>query len=191
MGNCVLKNSSHKANSSASFTTGSSQDGSMENSVVDGFEAGPVKRIRRPLTSRSVLNVQTDDLGQLYYLGKELGRGQFGVIRECSDRLTGELFACKSISKLKLTREQDVRDVRREIEILRLLSGHPNIVSLKGVYEDKAYVHIVMELCQGGELFNEIVKKGLYSEAEAAHLLKSLVEVVKYCNDMGVMHRDL
>lgn len=71
------------------------------------------------------------------------------------------------------------------------LSEQPNVVQIKGTYEDSLFVHLVMELCAGGELFDRIVAKGHYSEREAAKLIKTIVGVVEYCHSLGVMHRDL
>lgn len=71
------------------------------------------------------------------------------------------------------------------------LPVHPNIVRLKAVYEDNEAVHLVMELCEGGELFDRIVARGHYSERAAATVAKTVAEVVKMCHDNGVMHRDL
>lgn len=71
------------------------------------------------------------------------------------------------------------------------LSEHPNVVRIKGTYEDAVLVHIVMELCAGGELFDRIVHKGHYSEKEAAKLIATIVGVVESCHSLGVMHRDL
>lgn len=82
-------------------------------------------------------------------------------------------------------------DVKREILILQHLSGQPNIVEFKGAYEDLQNVHLVMELCLGGELFDRITAKGSYSESEAASIFRQVVNVVHACHFMGVMHRDL
>lgn len=71
------------------------------------------------------------------------------------------------------------------------LSEYPCVVRIKGAYEDNVFVHLVMELCGGGELFDRIVEKGHYSEKEAAKLMKTVVEVVEACHSLGVMHRDL
>ncbi|KAF9619710.1 hypothetical protein IFM89_009052 [Coptis chinensis] len=79
--------------------------------------------------------------------------GQFGIIRSCSDKLTGEVLACKSIAKETLVTAEDLHSIKLEIEIMARLSRHPNVVDLKAVYDDENYVHIVMELCAGGELF--------------------------------------
>ncbi|KAJ7550726.1 hypothetical protein O6H91_07G114800 [Diphasiastrum complanatum] len=146
------------------------------------------KSILGPIT---VLDESTDDVKLHYDLGPELGRGQFGVIRFCTNKHTGENFACKSIAKGRLCRQKDIDDIRREIQIMRQLVGQPNIVELKDVYEDHTWVHLVMELCEGGELFDSIVHKKVYSEKEAAAICKTLMEALAYCHKCGVIHRDL
>ncbi|GLU19336.1 hypothetical protein SLE2022_355920 [Rubroshorea leprosula] len=124
-------------------------------------------------------------------LGRELGRGEFGVTYLCTDVKSGDKFACKSISKKKLRTAVDIDDVKREVEIMKHLPKHPNIVSLKDTYEDDGAVHIVMELCEGGELFDRIVARGHYTERAAAVVMRTIVEVVQVCHKHGVMHRDL
>ncbi|XP_041997065.1 calcium-dependent protein kinase 20-like isoform X2 [Salvia splendens] len=109
----------------------------------------------------------------------------------CTDKATGERLACKSISKKKLRTSVDIDDVRREVEIMRKLPKHPNIVSLKDAYEDDHAVHLVMELCEGGELFDRIVSRGHYTERAAAAVTRTIVEVIQVCHEHGVMHRDL
>ncbi|KAG9148277.1 hypothetical protein Leryth_012231 [Lithospermum erythrorhizon] len=126
-----------------------------------------------------------------YELGRELGRGEFGVTYLCTDKELGDTFACKSISKNKLLTRVDIEDVRREVEIMKHLPKHPNIVSLKDTYEDDNAVHIVMELCEGGELFDRIVAKGHFTERAAAGVTRTIVEVIQICHKHGVMHRDL
>ncbi|MCO5580221.1 hypothetical protein L7F22_034087 [Adiantum nelumboides] len=152
----------------------------------------------------SILPFRTpSDLAALYELGPELGRGQFGIIHKCTSRSSGTLFACKSISKLRLRSIHDIKDVVREINIMRHLSNHVpphddaskaarrSFVHLHEVIEDSAFVHLIIELCSGGELFDRIVKKKYYPEAQAASLMKSLLETLKFCHDLGIMHRDL
>jgi calcium-dependent protein kinase len=119
------------------------------------------------------------DIAERYELGGELGRGEFGVTYLCTDRATREALACKSISKKKLRTAVDVEDVRREVEIMRHLPPHPNIVALRDTYEDGNAVHLVMELCEGGELFDRIVARGHYTERAAAVVTKTIVEVVQ------------
>ncbi|KAK4404879.1 Calcium-dependent protein kinase [Sesamum angolense] len=119
------------------------------------------------------------DIEEFYELGRELGRGEFGVTYLCTDKTTGEVFACKSISKKKLRTRVDIDDVRREVEIMRHLPKHPNIVSLKDTYEDDHAVHLVMELCEGGELFDRIVARGHYTERAAAAVIRTIAEVIQ------------
>ncbi|KAH9611894.1 hypothetical protein KSS87_002619 [Heliosperma pusillum] len=130
-------------------------------------------------------------IGDKYVIGRELGRGEFGVTYLCTDRETKIKLAVKSISKRKLRTAVDVEDVRREVAIMSTLPVHPNIVRLKAVYEDNEAVHLVMELCEGGELFDRIVARGHYSERAAATVAKTVAEVVRMCHDNGVIHRDL
>ncbi|KAJ6761287.1 CALCIUM-DEPENDENT PROTEIN KINASE 34-LIKE [Salix purpurea] len=134
---------------------------------------------------------QISNLKDRYVLGEQLGWGQFGVIRVCTDKLSREVLACKSISKDRLVTSDDARSVKLEIEIMTRLSGHANVVDLKAVYEDEDYVHLIMELCAGGELFHQLEKHGRFSEAEARDLFRHLMQVVLYCHENGVVHRDL
>ncbi|RLN35348.1 calcium-dependent protein kinase 26-like isoform X2 [Panicum miliaceum] len=117
--------------------------------------------------------------------------GQFGTTYQCVEKATGKQFACKSIAKRKLVTDEDVEDVRREIQIMHHLAGHPNVVSIVGAYEDAVAVHLVMELCAGGELFDRIIQRGHYSEKAAAQLARVIIGAVEACHSLGVMHRDL
>ncbi|KAG5561345.1 hypothetical protein RHGRI_004392 [Rhododendron griersonianum] len=139
----------------------------------------------------TILGKQFDDVRQSYRLGKELGRGQFGVTYLCTENSTGHTYACKSILKRKLRTKNDKEDVKKEIQIMQHLSGQQNIVEFKGAYEDRQSVHVVMELCAGGELFDRIIAQGHYSERAASGICRSIVNVVHICHFMGVMHRDL
>ncbi|KAF2612990.1 hypothetical protein F2Q70_00010627 [Brassica cretica] len=155
----------------------------------------PVKEpfIRRNMDNQAyyVLGHKTPNIRDLYTLSRKLGQGQFGTTYLCTEVATGVDYACKSISKRKLISKEDVEDVRREIQIMHHLAGHKNIVTIKGAYEDPLYVHIVMEVCAGGELFDRIIQRGHYSERKAAELTKIVVGVVEACHSLGVMHRDL
>ncbi|XP_013622340.1 PREDICTED: calcium-dependent protein kinase 6-like [Brassica oleracea var. oleracea] len=155
----------------------------------------PVKEpfIRRNMDNQAyyVLGHKTPNIRDLYTLSRKLGQGQFGTTYLCTEVATGVDYACKSISKRKLISKEDVEDVRREIQIMHHLAGHKNIVTIKGAYEEPLYVHIVMEVCAGGELFDRIIQRGHYSERKAAELTKIVVGVVEACHSLGVMHRDL
>ncbi|KAL0336757.1 UNVERIFIED_CONTAM: Calcium-dependent protein kinase [Sesamum calycinum] len=136
-------------------------------------------------------DVKKENIEEKYLVDRELGRGEFGVTYLCIDRETRELLACKSISKRKLRTAVDVEDVRREVAIMKHLPKDSSIVSFKEACEDENAVHLVMELCEGGELFDRIVARGHYTERAAAAVMRTIVEVVQLCHKHGVIHRDL
>ncbi|CAI5508220.1 unnamed protein product [Closterium sp. Naga37s-1] len=144
----------------------------------------------RVLTA-SVLGRPTELLESLYKIGVKLGQGQFGVTYLCTELTTGKEYACKTIAKKKLITAEDVADVKREVAIMHHLAGHKNIVCIKGAYEDAYAVHIVMELCSGGELFDRIIKRGYFSERQAATSIRTIARIVETCHSLGVVHRDL
>ncbi|CAH9136766.1 unnamed protein product [Cuscuta epithymum] len=139
----------------------------------------------------NILPYQTPALNDHYTLGKKLGHGQFGTTYLCTEKASGLDYACKSIPKRKLLCKEDYEDVWREIQIMHHLSESPHVVRIKGTYEDDAIVHLVMDVCRGGELFDRIVSKGHFSERKAAELMKTIAGVVEGCHSLGVMHRDL
>ncbi|GLT62076.1 hypothetical protein SLA2020_347410 [Shorea laevis] len=141
--------------------------------------------------SDTILGKPYEDVKLHYTFGKELGKGQFGVTFLCTENSTGKQYACKTISKKKLLTKNDKEDMRREVQIMQHLSGQPNIVEFKGAFEDRQSVHLVMELCAGGELFDRIIARGHYTEKAAASIFRQIINVVHACHFMGVMHRDL
>ena len=124
---------------------------------------------------------------------KELGHGHYGVVRKCQNRETKEWFAIKSIRKSKVGK---IEVLKREIDILKEVD-HPNIIRLKAVYEDQKYLHLITELCTGGELFDRIIQKtnsaeGHFSERDAAKLIRDICDAIAYCHDVKqIVHRDL
>ncbi|KAI3492427.1 hypothetical protein L1887_42931 [Cichorium endivia] len=123
-------------------------------------------------------------IDQDFERGETIGNGKFGSVVKCRSKVTGEQFACKILPK-------GDEIVHKEVEIMQHLSGHPGVVTLKAVYEDAKSFHLVMELCSGGRLLDQMWKDGLFSEQKAANLIKELMLVLKYCHDMGVIHRDV
>ena len=110
------------------------------------------------------------DFGARYALDKELGKGGFGAVRVARDLKTGKEYACKSIPKelklpgLSAARQAQHQDnIQKEVSMLKNLRGTLNVVHFRKAYEDEAYVHIVMELCTGGELLHRVGRKH-YSE---------------------------
>ncbi|CAI7882864.1 unnamed protein product [Closterium sp. NIES-54] len=126
-----------------------------------------------------------------YAMGKEIGRGSYGVVVECMHRQTGQRFACKIVSKARLKSVLERQVLTQEIALMRALAGHPGIVRLEGVYEDGSDVFMVMEYCNGGELYQKIFHEGKMPEPLAARVFRQLSDAVRYCHARGVMHRDL
>ncbi|MED6130970.1 Calcium-dependent protein kinase 13 [Stylosanthes scabra] len=157
----------------------------------DSSAAGGTGGKKKPPPITVLTGVPKENIEDRYLVDRELGRGEFGVTYLCIDRETRELLACKSISKRKLRTAVDVEDVRREVAIMRHLPRSPSIVSLREACEDDNAVHLVMELCEGGELFDRIVARGHYTERAAAAVARTIVEVVQLCHKHGVIHRDL
>ena len=127
-----------------------------------------------------------------YTVGKELGKGQFGVVHQCQRKQDGEeakVLAVKMIDKSKFDSRQAVEDVRREVLIMKQLRNMENVVEIQDAFEDKKYVYIVMELCEGGELFDRIIKKGKYTEKDAAVLVRQMLKVIAECHLQGIIHR--
>ncbi|KAJ4882973.1 Calcium-dependent protein kinase 17 [Raphanus sativus] len=193
MGNCCSNGRNSGDNGGTRGITDSNAGPTAEASVPTQSKHAPPSP--PPATKQGpigpVLGRPMEDVKSSYSLGKELGRGQFGVTHLCTQKATGQQFACKTIAKRKLVNKEDIEDVRREVQIMHHLTGQPNIVELKGAYEDKHSVHLVMELCAGGELFDRIIAKGHYSERAAASLLRTIVQIIHTCHSMGVIHRDL
>ncbi|KAI5063027.1 hypothetical protein GOP47_0021574 [Adiantum capillus-veneris] len=144
-----------------------------------------------PAPEKSVLNHPFRDVRATYTIGKELGRGALAVTHICTHKISGKQYACKSIPKRKLVHPDDIKDVQREVRIMNHLASISNIVEFEEAYEDKVAVHLIMELCTGGELFDRIVAQGKYTEQAAASICRAIVQVILACHSMSVMHRDL
>jgi serine/threonine protein kinase len=127
-----------------------------------------------------------------YDLGEEIGHGKFGSVRVCRPKAGAgaprggeDEFACKALPK------NGGDTAHREVEIMQHLSGHPGVVTLRAVFEDADAFYLVMELCHGGRLLDEVAREGTLSERRAANVIKELMAVLKYCHEMGVVHRDV
>ncbi|KAJ6774434.1 CDPK-RELATED KINASE 2 [Salix purpurea] len=130
-----------------------------------------------------------------YELGDEVGRGHFGYTCKAKYKkgdLKGHQVAVKVIPKAKMTTAIAIEDVRREVNILRALAGHNNLVQFYDACEDHDNVYIVMELCEGGELLDRILARGgKYEEDDAKAVMIQILNVVAFCHLQGVVHRDL
>jgi len=116
-----------------------------------------------------------------------LGQGHYATVYRGKNLSSEQLVAVKKVSK-KLTR---VDSLKTEVEALRKVSGHPNIVNLYDVYLDNEYMYLVLEMLAGGELFDRIVQSGAYSEHDAAAHMKAIGSALQYMHSRGIVHRDL
>uniref|UniRef100_H0WZM2 non-specific serine/threonine protein kinase n=1 Tax=Otolemur garnettii TaxID=30611 RepID=H0WZM2_OTOGA len=142
-----------------------------------------------PNTSSNVLpivqiNGNATEFGEVYELKEDIGIGSYSVCKQCIHTTTNMEFAVKIIDKSK-------RDPSEEIEILMRYGQHPNIITLKDVFDDGRYVYLVTDLMKGGELLDRILKQKCFSEREASDVLYVITPPVDYLHCQGVVHRDL
>ncbi|KVI02284.1 hypothetical protein Ccrd_019433 [Cynara cardunculus var. scolymus] len=119
----------------------------------------PADQIPGLTRAGSILGIPTKNIEDYYKIGRELGRGKFAVTSLCRDKSTGKKYACKSIPKRRLVTESEKQDLKREVMIMEHLRNQRNVVELKDAFEDKRCVHLVMEYCEGGELFEKMKSK--------------------------------
>ncbi|XP_060772805.1 calcium/calmodulin-dependent protein kinase type II delta 2 chain isoform X10 [Neoarius graeffei] len=124
-----------------------------------------------------------------YQLYEELGKGAFSVVRRCVKISSGQEYAAKIINTKKLS-ARDHQKLEREARICRLLK-HPNIVRLHDSISEEGFHYLVFDLVTGGELFEDIVAREYYSEADASHCIQQILESVHHCHINGIVHRDL
>ena len=126
-----------------------------------------------------------------YDVLKQLGKGGYGKVYEVRSKQTGEIRACKHLSKLNI---KNLEKFRREIEILKKLD-HPNIIKLYEIFESDRSLYMIMEECKGGEIFDRIIQriqaKKMYSERDAANIFQQVMSCIHYCHNHGICHRDL
>jgi calcium-dependent protein kinase len=137
---------------------------------------------------RELITGSLRDVNEFYDIEKkELGHGHYGSVRIGINKSNGKKVAIKTIPKAKVSRPETMR---REIEILKALD-HPNIIRLFDVFESTRHLHLVTELCTGGELFDRIIARGHYSENDAATLVRKIIDAIKHCHERDICHRDL
>lgn len=119
-----------------------------------------------------------------YEVKEDIGVGSYSICKRCVHKASNMEYAVKIIDKSK-------RDPTEEIEILLRYGQHPNIITLKDVYDDGKYVYVVTELMKGGELLDKILRQKFFSEREASAVLFTITKTVEYLHAQGVVHRDL
>ena len=130
-------------------------------------------------------------LTDYYEIIRKLGKGSYGKVYEVKNKTTGEIRACKQLSKSNLS---NLKKFEKEIELL-IKTDHPNIIKLYEVFEDDRFIYLIMEKCNGGELFDRIIihiqSNKMYTEKDAAKIFQQLISAIVYCHDNGIVHRDL
>lgn len=132
-------------------------------------------------------------LTQEFHVGRVIGAGSFGVVRECVEISTQRLYAVKTVPKVPkrgLPTPRYLLKLRTEVEIMQQLGYSLDAVNLKGVYEDDDAIHLVMELCEGGALL-ERIEATKYSEAYIAKILRSILRFISQCHAKGIIYRDV
>lgn len=122
-----------------------------------------------------------------YEVKNQLGTGKFSVVKKIIKKDTKEVYAVKMIDKKICDNEELVK----EVEIMKEINDHPNVIHLIDVYEDSVNFNLVLDLVTGGELFDKIVEYEFYTEKDAADLIYQVASIVKYLHDKNISHRDL
>lgn len=143
------------------------------------------------LGSKLIMIVRVQlDIHKFYDIKELLGTGHFGSVKRAlrKDAKDSQEYAVKSIEKSKINDQLHL--LQRELSLLMMVN-HPNIVKLYEVYEDDRYIYMVMEHCAGGELFEQLMERQRYTEAEAAKIIYCLMSAVSHLHSLKISHRDL
>lgn len=148
-------------------------------------------QLPKPIISPSdfVRVQEIHSLQDLYSVEEVIGEGGFGRVTRVSRKETGAERACKTVN-LKKIGQQETEKLLNEVEILKSLD-HPNITKIYDVFRENNKLHIIQELCCGGDLFDKIMEKGFFSENRAAMYMLDIVSAVMHCHERGIVHRDI
>jgi len=142
-----------------------------------------------PKFCKILKSLTTEDVRDIYTFEKRLGVGKFGVVNQaCLNKDKNKKFAIKSIKIESIMAE--LKLIENELDILMQVD-HPNIIKYYETYNDGEYLHIVTELCTGGELFERIVHKGRFTEQEAAEIMEKILSAISFLHNLGICHRDI
>lgn len=128
----------------------------------------------------------TNNIRDIFDFKEVLGSGSFSEVFLVRERTTGNFYALKCVKKKQLHNS----NLENEIKVLRRIK-HSNVVGLVDFYETRTHYHLVMELVSGGELFDRILDRGVYTEKDASHVVKQVLEAVSYLHQNSIVHRDL
>lgn len=149
----------------------------------------PNKKYVFPKFFKILDSLANEDIRSVYTFEKRLGAGKFGVVNQaCLNKDKNKKFAVKSIKIESIISE--LKLIENELDILRQVD-HPNIIKYYETYNDDVYLHIVTELCTGGELFERIAHKGKFTESEAAKIINKILSAISFLHNLGICHRDI
>ncbi|XP_043216034.1 phosphorylase b kinase gamma catalytic chain, skeletal muscle/heart isoform-like isoform X6 [Amphibalanus amphitrite] len=121
-----------------------------------------------------------------------LGRGVSSTVRRCVDKETGTEYAVKIIDISEADHGSDIKEsTHREVEVLRMVQGHPYVIELHDVFESATHIFLVFELLRQGELFDYLTTVVTLSEKKTKHIMKQLFEALLHVHDKSVVHRDV
>jgi len=152
-------------------------------------EAAPATNGASPAPTSAPVDAKPEKLEDKYEIGKELGRGGFSIVKKGKNKKSGEEVAIKCINTKNL-KQDELQLLTTEINIMQKLR-HNSIIQLIDIFETPSELFLVLELVSGGELFDQIVERGSYSENDAANLIRRVLEGIDYMHRHGVVHRDL
>jgi calcium-dependent protein kinase len=135
------------------------------------------------LKKDNIIKIKREIVTESYVILQTLGKGSYGSVKKVRHKNLGDIRAMKIVNKVR-------RTLSKEIEILRKIS-HPNIINIYEIFEDRKKYYIITEFCEGGELFEQITKKGFYNELEAAKIIKQILQAVNYLHQLNIVHRDI
>merc|ERR1712100_776013 len=144
--------------------------------------------IMKKFSERLTRFLSKENVDKYYTLKKELGCGNFSIVRLAVRKDDGKEFAVKVIEKKRVGQKKDMLET--EVEILRQVD-HPHVVHMEAMFETPSHLYLVMELVPGGELFDLLVDRGSFSEKEASAVMRQVLSGVEYLHSLGIAHRDL
>uniref|UniRef100_A0A8C6U7U2 Calcium/calmodulin-dependent protein kinase IGb n=1 Tax=Neogobius melanostomus TaxID=47308 RepID=A0A8C6U7U2_9GOBI len=128
----------------------------------------------------------TENIQEIFDFMEELGSGAFSEVYMVKEKKTGKMFAMKCVKK----KQNGDLNLENEITVLRRIK-HDNVVGMEDFYESRTHYYLVMQLVSGGELFDRILDRGVYSERDASKVIQQVLQAVEYLHQSGVVHRDL
>ena len=142
------------------------------------------------ITTQNLIGIEKDSVKKKYLVIEKIGAGSFGKVYKVRHHITGQLRAMKMIKKETVNYQDDTREFLKEIEILSKID-HPNIIKIFEYFYDDLNYYIITELCEGGELIEQLYKVHHFTENQAAIIMEQILSAVFYIHSKGIVHRDL